>query len=483
MLCYYVVFVGGEIVPVIKLKQTEGEASTQTHNLSLANLDNFSIMLLFFVEHDYNNFNVKAIVNLKESECNIWEVFDVLDGARRDIFRDTVFCFLLDVPRLQGDILLFHKMFHHQIRPDVVLSPDGIKQLYFRVGDTKMVYGPEEFCLITGLNFGEYSKNIGKKVSEKIVSSKKKGLLRERLFPNYINSSVKIGDLKSFILNQPFLEVGDADAVRVCLIYILCESFLKKEINDRVPQDWFFFFFFLLRNWISETFLLGHRQTLKYFVSGFTAPFRIWIYEMLPVVHACGFVLRKNKDMPRMKRWSGTKKLKWEGQPLRNKMSSNDDEMTSCYYMSFQEYVYGERKSVPSPVRDHFRRQDESSSSMSSIGRSHGRGVRSGKPSLEEVFMNQEPTEVFVEEVNNEDLWNNICFEEPAIVQTKFDEPVNDEGMNKNNTNENVFGDIEDDKEMKERNENAGCSRNKFDDDVFDVNDYNEAKEIETFFN
>nr|KAJ0191292.1 hypothetical protein LSAT_V11C800447430 [Lactuca sativa] len=121
--------------------------------------------------------------------------------------------------------------------------------------------------------------------------------------------------------------------------------------------------------------------------------------------------------------------------------------MTSSYYMSLQEYVYGERKSVPSPVRDHFRRQDESSFSMSSSGRSHGRGGRSGKPSLEEVlkrlhaleqhvFMNREPTEV-----------------------------LEDEGKNKNNTNENVCSDIEDDK-------------NKFDDDVFDLNDDNEAKEV-----
>nr|KAJ0202427.1 hypothetical protein LSAT_V11C600299000 [Lactuca sativa] len=50
--------------------------------------------------------------------------------------------------------------------------------------------------------------------------------------------------------------------------------------------------------------------------------------------------------------------------------------------------------------------------------------------------------------------------------------------MNKNNTNANVFGDIEADKELEERNDNASCSRNKFDDDVFDVNDYNEAKEV-----
>nr|KAJ0218626.1 hypothetical protein LSAT_V11C300119600 [Lactuca sativa] len=237
------------------------------------------------------------------------------------------------------------------------------------------------------------------------------------------------------------------------------------------------------------------RQTLKYSVSGFTAPLRIWIYEMLPAVRACGFVLRKNRDMPRMKRWSRTKKLKLvdvnnifskiqEGQPPRQNMLPSDGEMTSCYYMSFQEYVYGEWKPVQCLVWDHFRRQAESSSSMSSSGRSHGRGRGSRKHNLDEVlkrlhaleqhvFMNRQRTEVFVEEVNNEEFWNDISFEEPVVFQTKFDERVvQDEVMNKNNTTENIFGDIE---ENKERNDNAG---NKFDDDVFDVNDYNEVKEV-----
>nr|KAJ0216994.1 hypothetical protein LSAT_V11C300113920 [Lactuca sativa] len=398
-------------------------------------------------------------------------VFEVLDGVRRAIFRDTIFGYFMDVPRLQGDTLLFHKMFLHQIRPDPVLSPDGIKRLYFRVGNTKMVYGPEEFCLITGFNFGEYPKNIGKKASEKLLTSKKRCLLRERLFPDHTNSSVKIGDLK---------QVEDVDAVRVCLIYILCESFLGKEINDRVPQDWFFLaenlniwnsylwdFTYVdledtwskINNYLS---LPERRQTLKYFVSGFTALIRIWIYEMIPTVRACGC----------------------EGQPPRQNMLPSDGEMTSCYYMSFQEYVYGEGKPVRSPVRDHFRRQDESSSSMSSSGRSHGRGRGSGKHNLDEVlkrlhaleqhvFMNRQPTQVFVEEVNTEQFWNDITFDDPIVSQRKYDEQVvQDEVIDKNITTENIFGHIEVDKVLEERNDYAG---NKFDDDdVFDVKDYSE---------
>nr|KAJ0187197.1 hypothetical protein LSAT_V11C900489400 [Lactuca sativa] len=300
-------------------------------------------MFLCFLQHDFSYFNVKAIVNLKGSGCNIWEVFEVLDGVRRDIFRDT----------------------------------------------------------------GSY--------------------LWDFTYDDHEDTWNKINKYLS------------------------------------LPE---------------------RRQTLKYSVSGFTGPIR-----MLPAVRACGFVLRKNRDMPQMKRWNGTKKLKWvdEGQPPRQNMLPSDGEMTSCYYMSIQEYVYGERKSVPSPVRDHFRRQDESSSSMSSSGRSHGRGRGSWKHNLDEVlkrlhaleqhvFMNRQPTYVFVEEVNNDDFWKDISFEEPVVFQEKYDEQVvQDEVMNKNNTTENIFGDIEDKKELEVRNDNAG---NKFDDDVFDVNDYNEAKEV-----
>nr|KAJ0188898.1 hypothetical protein LSAT_V11C900483480 [Lactuca sativa] len=462
-------------------------------------------------KHDLSFINTKAFANLKDSGGNICKVFEVLDDARRVIFRDTVFGYFIDVPRLQGDALLFHKIFLHQIRPDPVLSPDGIKRLYFRVGNTKMVYGPEEFCLITGFNFGEYPKNIGRKESEKLLSSKKRCLLRERLFPDHTNSSVKIGDLKRLILNRTFLALDDVDAVRVFWVKKLmigCHKigfFLAEDLDlwnsfAWGSYLWDFTYVDLEDTWnkIHNYLSLSERgQTLKYSVSGFTAPIRIWIYEMIPTVRACGFASIKNKDLPRMKRWSETKKLKWvdvnkilskmqEGQPPRQNMLPGDGEMTSCYYMSYQEYIYGEGKTVPSPVRDHFRRQDESSSSMSSSGRSHDRGRGSGKHNLDEVlkrlhaleqhvFMNRQPTEVFVEEVNTEQFWNDISFDDPIVSQRNYDEQVvQDEVMNKNNTTENVFGDIQDDKVLEERNEYAG---NKFDDDVFDVNDYSEVKE------
>lgn len=43
---------------------------------------------------------------------------------------------------------------------------DG-KILYFKVGNTKMIYESEEFCLIIGFNFGCVSKTNREKVLEK----------------------------------------------------------------------------------------------------------------------------------------------------------------------------------------------------------------------------------------------------------------------------------------------------------------------------
>nr|KAJ0214681.1 hypothetical protein LSAT_V11C400225210 [Lactuca sativa] len=120
------------------------------------------------------------------------------------------------------------------------------------------------------------------------------------------------------------------------------------------------------------------------------------VNEMLPFVRSGGFALRKNKETHWMKGWSATRKLKWvdvkkifymkkEGRRLRHSMTLTDDERKSSYYMSYQEYVYGKPHSVPSTVRNNFRRQDESSCSVSSSGRLHGRGGRSGKPRSEEL--------------------------------------------------------------------------------------------------
>nr|KAJ0210470.1 hypothetical protein LSAT_V11C400195800 [Lactuca sativa] len=95
----------------------------------------------------------------------------------------------------------------------------------------KSVYSPKEFFLITRFNFVFYPKPIGKKVLKKKSTAvvKKRCLFWERLFPKETNSFVTIIDLKSFILNDPFLVANDDNVVRACIIFVLCRWFWGKK--------------------------------------------------------------------------------------------------------------------------------------------------------------------------------------------------------------------------------------------------------------
>nr|KAJ0203691.1 hypothetical protein LSAT_V11C500257840 [Lactuca sativa] len=103
---------------------------------------------------------------------------------------------------------------------------------------------------------------------------------------------------------------------------------------------------------------------------------------MLQSVRGSGFVLRKKQRYTSDETLECTKKLKWVDV---NKIFDMTKEGRRPRHSMTPKYVYGEPHSVPSPVRNHFRRQDEYLCSVSSSDLSHGRGGRSEKPSLKHL--------------------------------------------------------------------------------------------------
>nr|KAJ0202701.1 hypothetical protein LSAT_V11C500265640 [Lactuca sativa] len=210
-------------------------------------------------------------------------------ATRCESFSRIIFGFLLD------------------IQSNVVLSLDGINRLYFKLRDTKMVCGREEFCVITRFTF----------------------------------------------VNNTLLVANDDDGVRACLIYVLCQGFLGKQINDLVYKDWFF----LAKNvddWNILDILSNTRcQDLQ---------------------HQLG-AIKKLKWVDVKKNFDVTK----EGRKPRYKMIPSEEETRKSYY-----YMYGEPTLVPSSVRKRFWRKEESSSNISSIGRSEARSRQSGKLSIQD---------------------------------------------------------------------------------------------------
>nr|KAJ0210401.1 hypothetical protein LSAT_V11C400220090 [Lactuca sativa] len=242
-----------------------------------------------------------------------------------------------------------------------------------------MIYGPEEFCLITRFNFGLYAKMIRKKVSKK-VSSSKRCLLREHLVPNQTSSSVKISDLKSFILNQPFLAATDDDI-----------EFTYDDLED-------------MWNEINKYLSLPEPcQSFKYSVSGFTTPFREQRYTSDEALEC----IKKLK-------WVDAKKIFYvtkEGRRPRHRMAPSDEDIKYSFYMSCQEYVYSEPPSVPPPLTISARVGQSENSSLEDLA--------NPLIALEQlVYLNRQRTEVNMEEVNEENLWNNINFDELEKFQT-----------------------------------------------------------------
>nr|KAJ0219198.1 hypothetical protein LSAT_V11C300119230 [Lactuca sativa] len=207
------------------------------------------------------------------------------------------------------------------IRPHAISSSYSINGLYFKVEDMKMV--------------------SEKKRSKLYV--KKMCLLRERLFPNKTISLVTVSYFKSIILNNNLLVANDDDVV--CLIYILCQWFLAKETNDHVHDD---FFFFLLRTWMIGTCINCEIITINILYN---------FHKVVTYGSSHSMIARRLVDMDlRDRRRPG------------HKMTPSEEETRKSYYLSCLEYVFGEPTLVPSLMQKHFRRQEESSYSLSSSG-------------------------------------------------------------------------------------------------------------------
>ncbi|KAL4584719.1 hypothetical protein LXL04_009327 [Taraxacum kok-saghyz] len=108
----------------------------------------------------------------------------------------------------------------------------------------------------------------------------------------------------------------------------------------------------------------GVTRKLKYTVLGFTLPFKIWIWEMIPELMIINSV-RVDSSLPRMTRWRQTKKIKWEqvisvfnllkdsGKTIRNRQNilASEEEKSEDYYLSFLDFMTASSQGIPDGIR------------------------------------------------------------------------------------------------------------------------------------
>ncbi|CAH1433425.1 unnamed protein product [Lactuca virosa] len=126
-------------------------------------------------------------------------------------------------------------------------------------------------------------------------------------------------------------------------------------------------------------------KQLKYTVSGFSAPFKIWIWEMFPYIRGKYSIRHNNKNIPRITRWGHIRRLTWvevcdiynvdkdELHRPKSRMHVSENEAVTEYYLSYIRYMNGDLSPIASPLRNNFRRHEVSSSgpSLSSTHSSH----------------------------------------------------------------------------------------------------------------
>ncbi|XP_076920834.1 uncharacterized protein LOC143582070 [Bidens hawaiensis] len=175
-------------------------------------------------EHDWRNADTPtkkkelyydAEVHIR---CHMTVARDIRDrlgpgSARSELFRATCFGPWLDVRSTSNETHLVHLMLQTQY-----IQAGIHNALYFHVGGRELRFGPEEFCLITGLQFIPHHRR------QHSIQERPGVTFKERVFGR-VQASLKVSDLKT-VFNCSLDQLSDLDAVRICLLMLLEVGFM-----------------------------------------------------------------------------------------------------------------------------------------------------------------------------------------------------------------------------------------------------------------
>ena len=163
-----------------------------------------------------------ASLTLKSKIPYIQKIKNKLNLARQKIFRSNCFGQWLDLTDDSADPALVHSFLQLETFPENV-DPET---LYYKVGNLPPFrYGPEEFCLITGLRFGEDPTLSDVAGHESAIT---------RIFGTGRLEVKHVVNVFNTIGNDDILT--NEDDVRVCLLVMVDVFFLGREGSLPVTQ-------------------------------------------------------------------------------------------------------------------------------------------------------------------------------------------------------------------------------------------------------
>ncbi|KAJ4714993.1 Phospholipase-like protein [Melia azedarach] len=260
-----------------------------------------------------------AVVTTLSKSKKLNEILGKLTKTQRRLFKQSCFGHFLDLQSLGFSGNLVHKILLHEVETD-----GDEQEMWFLVGEMPMRFSHMEFALITGLRFGTYP--------DVDVDSHR---LKDLYFG--LKPSPTLDDIDIAFHALDFTSIDDVDAVKVMLYYLLervvigragrylADLWLMSLVDDldefnRYPWgsvSWRYIYRSLSRALRgqagqyrvkkAEAEAEGKTYSTKYNVDGFPLAFQIWIYEVLPSVGR-EFARCTNQRLPRMLRWTATKK-------------------------------------------------------------------------------------------------------------------------------------------------------------------------------
>nr|GEX30397.1 hypothetical protein [Tanacetum cinerariifolium] len=146
----------------------------------------------------------------------------ICHDTRNRLFRKTIFGPWLDTLGHENDNHLLNYILQHQVY--VASISDACPPIPYKIGDKVLYFGRDEFSLVTGFPCGTlYYKGSSRspfcaRVFPKINQQKRK--------------KVKADDLITvFNDDQPWSQLSDDDAVRVCLLIVAEVVFIGRQLN------------------------------------------------------------------------------------------------------------------------------------------------------------------------------------------------------------------------------------------------------------
>ena len=229
-----------------------------------------------YVKVKRNKWNPKALINVGVRLKNIATIEDILrlEGKHNEFMRS---CFK-HFSGFATNWLFSAQIVHNLLLREITVDGATENELFVSIGGKKARFGQREFCMVTGLRFGELSDIVNKPYVGNANS------IQERYWPGEEGHELKLCTVYDRFLARNFLEPNDPLKMALLLI---ANNVLFGQPYDRKVSNWLF-------NLVDDldafnSFAWGHyvfKMTMHYIRHGFrsrntkkgSAPVRYRLY-------------------------------------------------------------------------------------------------------------------------------------------------------------------------------------------------------------